>query len=93
VVIFLQAASGQENRRTLRQIMISCPPAAVSQSRRSYRLCTRQDIAPHPGQAACEQRVLAWIRTDPASQEDPLHRHAGQVREQHTGSLKIARRA
>lgn len=29
----------------------------------------------------------------PASKEDPLHRHAGQVREQDTGSLKIARRA
>jgi hypothetical protein len=44
--------------------MTSCPPVAVSDSRRSYRLCTRRDIAPHAGQAAWEHRVLATIRTN-----------------------------
>src|SRR5689334_5324246 len=40
------------NRRTVRQISTSRPPAAVSSSRRSYRLCTRRDTTPHPGHAA-----------------------------------------
>jgi hypothetical protein len=32
-------------------------------SRRSYRLCTRRDTAPHPGHEAAGPHVLAWTRT------------------------------
>ena len=46
------------------QISTSRPPAAVSSSRRSYRLCTRRDTTPHPGHAAAGPHVLAWTRTD-----------------------------
>jgi hypothetical protein len=57
------AASIEENWRTLRQITATWPPADVSASRRSYRLCTRRYTEPQAGQAAREPLVLAWIRT------------------------------
>jgi hypothetical protein len=54
----------QKNRLTCRRMNISWPPAAVSASRRSYRLCTRTDRTPHAGQSDPALLVLAWIRTD-----------------------------
>ena len=38
--------------------------ARVSSSRLSYRPYTRRDTVPHPGHAADEPHVLAWMRTD-----------------------------
>lgn len=46
-----------------RQTNTSWLPAAVSSSRRSYRLCTRRDTAPHPGHDAARPHVRAWTRT------------------------------
>ncbi len=63
-VVLGQAGAWHEKRRTVRQITTSRPPAAVSNSRRSYRPCTRRNTVPHPGQAADEPHALAWTRTD-----------------------------
>ena len=64
-VTFGHAKAWQRKRRTVRQMSASWPPAAVSSSRRSYRLCTQRDTAPHPGYTAARPHVLAWTRTDP----------------------------
>lgn len=44
--------------------MVSRPPTAISDSRRSYRLRTRPETTPHDGHGASDVRVRAWIRTD-----------------------------
>jgi hypothetical protein len=43
--------------------MVSWPVTALSDSRRSYRLCTRRDIAPQAVHAAPGPYVLARMRT------------------------------
>lgn len=43
------------------------PAIAASASLRSYRLCTRVDSPPHPGQQAAMVRGDAQIRTDPVT--------------------------
>jgi hypothetical protein len=92
-VTFAQPGTGQKNRRTVRQIITSRPPAAVSSSRRSYRLCTRRDTAPHQGHAADEPQALAWTTHRTGRRENPLYQHIRQMRQQNISNIKIARPA
>ena len=62
-----QAGAPQKNRRTRSLITTRCPPAAASASRRSYRLCTRDDTIPHRGHVPPALRARTQMQTKPGS--------------------------
>ncbi len=76
-VFFWHSSSRRQNRRTPSRITVSRPGIAVSDSRRSARLCTHRDAAPQPGQTASGPGVLALLRTDlPARNTPPMRTRA-----------------
>jgi hypothetical protein len=87
--IFLEhPALRQKNRRTRRWITVSRPETAVSDTLRSYRLCTGPEATPQPGQSASGSPVLAG-HTTTSGLEHPGDAQTGQMREHHR-ELRIA---
>jgi hypothetical protein len=69
--------SSQNSWRTRTRRSTSRASIGASDNRRTYRLCTRPDCVPHPGQATGPGRVLASNRTTISPARTPsMHRPA-----------------
>jgi hypothetical protein len=67
-VVFAQAGSSQNSRRTRSRMITRCPPIAASASRRSWRLCPRRELRPHAGHTTAPAPVQALMHSNvPAS--------------------------